>query len=390
MAKKQQKPEFPEETRICGIIFVMQMVAILSAVSIVYLTVASYTPSYRAIISSFEETSVICTTVLADDSVENCTWLSCFEWCLTKSSGLCMQIWVSVRNNGSELNFEQCNDRVEKSCTNEEFIPTHRHICRKDQCENLVGPCPEIISFENIQTVNLHKMQIPGSNSSMKRSRIQTDRIVSLVTGLFNCTKGTCVNVTAALNCTKFTSMDPQVSCKRRENCQHLDGFYTCAEGFCMRVLEPYTCERHCTEMDAKGKNLVLFSGDRIIMGNCLNAMERATQDLVWDPRTSRDVLFVSCSQVSNTSTGGLAAFDCVNASLVDPNALKNSLNLSQLMTVYHDPTVSHRLPPLNGYHVPLEQELTIYNRSRLLVNLEVGSLFHQSIILPKSSTAST
>jgi len=115
----------------------------------------------------------MCTTILADDSMENCTWLvtpklfkvvhlktnyvilfsiqSCFEWCLTKSSGLCIHIWVSVRSNGSDLLLNQCQDRQEKSCTIEELIPTHRHICRKDQCENLLG--------------------------------------------LFNCTKGVCVNV---------------------------------------------------------------------------------------------------------------------------------------------------------------------------------------------------
>ena len=43
MAKKQKPPEFPEESRICGVIFLMQMVAILSAVSIVYLTVSAPT-----------------------------------------------------------------------------------------------------------------------------------------------------------------------------------------------------------------------------------------------------------------------------------------------------------------------------------------------------------
>jgi hypothetical protein len=50
-----------------------------------------------------------------------------------------MQIWVSVRQNGSELAFDQCQDRVEKSCTTDDLIPTHRHLCRKDQCENLLG-----------------------------------------------------------------------------------------------------------------------------------------------------------------------------------------------------------------------------------------------------------
>jgi len=326
MAKRhQKKPEFPEENRICGIIFLCQLIAVLSAVSIVYLTVVFYAPSIRAIASTFEHDSVMCTTVLADDSKENCTWLSCFEWCLTKWSGLCMQIWVSVRNNGSNLRFDECRTE-ETSCATNDFIPTHRHICQKNQCEFLGG--------------------------------------------LFNCTKGTCVNVTSALTCNKFTSIDKQVSCKRRENCQTLDGFYTCADGFCMRVFEPYTCEHRCTHMTTHTKNTVIFNGDRIIMAKCLKVVDLSTEESVWDPSTSpNETLFISCTQVSNSSNS-LIGHDCLNASLVQPSALRNDSSLAQLMDSYYHPS-SRRLPKLNDLQVPNESELLIYNRSKLLVNLE-------------------
>lgn len=56
MAKRPvKKPEYPEESRICGLIFIFQLIAVLSAVSIVYLTVASYVPSIKAIASTYEE-----------------------------------------------------------------------------------------------------------------------------------------------------------------------------------------------------------------------------------------------------------------------------------------------------------------------------------------------
>lgn len=59
MAKRgAKKPEYPEESRICGLIFICQLIAVLSAVSIVYLTVASYAPSIKAITSTYEESSV--------------------------------------------------------------------------------------------------------------------------------------------------------------------------------------------------------------------------------------------------------------------------------------------------------------------------------------------
>ncbi len=80
--------------------------------------------------------------------------------------------------------------------------------------------------------------------------------------------------------------------------------------------------------------------------------------------------------QVGNTSTAAMNAFDCVNATLVDSAQLNNPMNLSHLTALFYDGLQSRRLPPLNGHHVPLESELTIYNRSKLLVNLEVGFRF--------------
>lgn len=59
MAKRPvKKPEYPEESRICGLIFIFQLIAVLSAVSIVYLTVATYVPSIKAIASTYEEAPV--------------------------------------------------------------------------------------------------------------------------------------------------------------------------------------------------------------------------------------------------------------------------------------------------------------------------------------------
>ncbi|XP_057381868.1 uncharacterized protein LOC130704464 [Daphnia carinata] len=339
MAKKPvKKPEYPEESRICGLIFICQLIAVLSAVSIVYLTVASYVPSIKAIASTYEEYPVICTTTLADDSVENCTWLSCFEWCLTKSSGLCMQIWVSVRQNGSELSFDQCQDRVEQSCATDDLIPSHRHLCRKDQCENLLG--------------------------------------------LFNCTNGVCVNVTSAMTCNKFTNLGHQISLKQRINCQALDGFYTCTASYCMEILKPYSCDRRCSDMtvhDPQGsqiRNVILFNNDRLVMAGCHGLVsDRPSGEVIWNPVLDpEEILMVSCTHVGNGSPDGqLLAVDCVNASLVQANYLKDNFSLPTLMSAYQNSIINRRLPstPQTNRQVPLENELVIYNRSKLLVNLE-------------------
>ena len=99
----------PFEKRVCFTICICQLTAVLSCVSIVYLTVAVYTPSYRALSSGFTENPVMCTTV-ENRSVPSCedSWSSCGEWCLSKSSGSCTQIYVDVRVNGTNILLEEC------------------------------------------------------------------------------------------------------------------------------------------------------------------------------------------------------------------------------------------------------------------------------------------
>lgn len=300
----------------------------------------------------------MCSTTWADDSVENCTWLSCFEWCLTKSSGLCMQIWVSVRHNGSELTFNQVQDRSEKACTTDDLIPTHRHICRKDQCENLLGNS----SFFHYW---------PNNSDPFYR------------TGLFNCTKGICVNVTSAMTCNKFTNLGHQISLKQRINCQSLDGFYTCTASYCMEILKPYSCERRCSDMmvHEPRRNLIVISGDRLLLAACQGSvLDRPSGELIWNPASDPDDIFlISCTNVRpGLIDGQLWASDCVNASLVPSNQFRDNFTLSTLMSIYYNPVVNRRLPSadLNNRQVPQESELVIYNRSRLLVNLEVV-VFH-------------
>ena len=105
----------PFEKRICLTICICQLTAVLSCVSMVYLTVAVYMPSYRTLNSGFSESTVMCTTV-SNQTIQNCeeeegvpSWSSCGEWCLSKSSGTCTQIRVDVRRNGSNVRLEECD-----------------------------------------------------------------------------------------------------------------------------------------------------------------------------------------------------------------------------------------------------------------------------------------
>ncbi|KAF6204892.1 hypothetical protein GE061_019056 [Apolygus lucorum] len=119
MGKKKEvikEPVVPvQDRRICGGICLCQFTIVISCVSLVYLAVAVYMPSYRAFTYGMETKPVMCqavNTVMA----KNCDWASCGEWCLTKTSGFCPQIHVTTRQNGTSITLEKCERLLNFSC----------------------------------------------------------------------------------------------------------------------------------------------------------------------------------------------------------------------------------------------------------------------------------
>lgn len=107
--KVYNKKVWRSDSAICGTLCVCQALAVLSTVSIIYLTVIIYLPTKRELDSGISETPVMCKTVerrkIEQDS-EKCRLSSCTEWCLGKGGGACDQIFVQVRQNGTDVDFE--------------------------------------------------------------------------------------------------------------------------------------------------------------------------------------------------------------------------------------------------------------------------------------------
>ena len=109
----------PFEKKICYTLCVCELTAVLSCVSIFYLTFAVYKPAYQQSTAGFSDQPVMCTT-LSNETLENCeiepnvpSWMSCGEWCLSKSGGSCVQIRVDVRTNGTNVRLEECETEME-------------------------------------------------------------------------------------------------------------------------------------------------------------------------------------------------------------------------------------------------------------------------------------
>ncbi|KAK9718934.1 hypothetical protein QE152_g22988 [Popillia japonica] len=313
----------PQDGKICGTICLCQMTLVLSSVAIVYLTVAIYVPSSRVFQSGITEEPVMCTTTRAVN-VENCDWGSCGEWCLSKTSGPCLQIYVNLRHNGSSLLLANCTNTANKTCYGIDQENAKRSRCIADECKNL--------------------------------------------TGTFNCTQGMCVNITDAFECI-FTETDPPLKCSGRRGkitCIDLDGLFNCKRGTCEKIRVPYNCDRRCVDIPTRNKNVILLSGDKVYLSQCQRALELESGEEIWN-ESQDNIMMTSCYNIMNTSRG-VVAVDCVNGSVLATNILSDLTNFTYLSYVSIFNTV-----PLDEKRrvAPPEPDLLIANESRLLINLE-------------------
>lgn len=327
--QKQIPPEDliipPQDNRICGTICMCQMTAVLSSVALVYLTVAVYMPTLRAFQSGISEVPAMCTTTRLWKK-DDCDWGTCGEWCLSKSSGTCYQIYVNLRRNGSELIFENCTSSANKTCYGIDQENAKSSRCIADECKNL--------------------------------------------TGTFNCTKGRCINITDAFEC-EFKNRDPPLKCSGRRGkitCQELDGLHNCERGTCEKIRTPYNCDRRCVDIPTRNKNVILLSGDKVFLSHCQRALATVEDDQkeIWT-EDQDNILLASCYIIENT-TLGVIANDCINGSLLSKDSLTDLTNFTFLNYLS---VVNIDLLDPNRLIAPPEVDLVIANESRLHINME-------------------
>ncbi|XP_014292517.1 uncharacterized protein Teh3 [Halyomorpha halys] len=313
----------PQNTKICGTICMCQMTAVLSCVALVYLSVAIYMPSIRAFKSGISEDPVMCTTTRAV-TTDTCDWGSCGEWCLSKTSGSCVQIYVNLRRNGSNLHFANCTNMANKTCYGIDQENAKKYRCIADECKNL--------------------------------------------TGTFNCTAGMCINITDAFECI-FRNVDPPLKCSGRRGkitCKEMDGLQNCNRGTCERIRTPYNCDRRCLDIPTRNKNTIILSGDRVYLSQCHRAFITGTDQEIWNENHS-DILMASCYHVENTSVG-IQAVDCINGTLLEKSYLSDLTNFTYLS--YLSVTNTKLLDDTRTI-APPELDLLIANESKLMINME-------------------
>lgn len=211
-----------QDKRICASICFCQLIVVFSCVSFIYLTVAIYMPAYRAFNSGFEERPVMCQTVNTS-TLNNCSWASCGEWCLTKTSGFCPQIHVTTRQNGTTVQFQKCTNFSSVSC------PAVNH-------------------------------------AALKRYNCNNGTECSTLRGVFNCSLGHCSNMSEVYQC--HHKADGSVLDSDKDNVK-LNGFFECKGSKCTKIKRAFSCDRFCPLIYTVSKNIFITSDDNLYSAHC-------------------------------------------------------------------------------------------------------------------------
>ncbi|KAK6641318.1 hypothetical protein RUM44_013027 [Polyplax serrata] len=300
-----------------------QLTVVLSLVAFIYLSVAIYMPSFRAFKSGFEPIPVTCQTV-ETVMVNNCSWASCGEWCLTKTTGFCPQIYVTVRRNGTDMVLENCSRMSKSSCPPARPETLHRYNCNNGkECDSL--------------------------------------------TGLFNCSLGHCINISEIYQCdykTETTFIDSE-----KDNAK-LNGYFECRNSRCAKIKKTMVCDRYCQKITTSGMNVYVVYDNDLYSADCQRMVtsENLT-NVIWSEEKTKKVLFLSCAKVDKIDNFTLRGVDCINGTLLSERLIpKPFINHTVFWSIYHK---SKQPVDPQEIYLPHQQSLTIYNLSRLYINLD-------------------
>lgn len=361
--KKKQEQEtrlIPEQDgRICGTICLCQGVLVLSCVAIVYLTVAVYVPTWKAHTGKISETPVMCTTLTT--RILNGS-ASCSEWCLSKGgAGLTQQIFVHLRRNGTALTFENCTMVYDKECGKMSMEnEKSKYACKVKSRMLLVNKTD------------------PDTNKIISQKRVLVnENACANLSGLFVCNDGNCTAVTGKLQCTTHKQTEHKLTCSMLKigsyvvfECSAVTGIYNCTNGTCFLMHDP-VCHRICFNIPTRNKNVILLSGNRMFAAMCSSAHNYEDESgtngtLVWDD-SEDTVLMASCLEIVNNSMGNFETSDCVNATIFEKNVLDPFVNFTSLTHLHHNLSLSNPAPHI----APLETNLTITSEVKLQINQE-------------------
>lgn len=330
------------EKQLCGIIMLCQMTAILSGVSMLYLSVIVIIPSKNELLMGISMSPIMCSTIQTennnlktnpDGTPAKCEWASCREWCLSKDPALCLQIYVRPRLRGANVTLDDCEDHeVDMECSAMNVSAAVPHRCKKGECKEL--------------------------------------------NGVYNCTKedhNECRLMSPAYNCLPKNISREGIPCDEKKCTKRLVGVLSCSDGECLKLNDVPSyeyCERKCSKLSTKDTNTIVLSKERIIMRKCktlttlngTDSMQELDSNNDWLSGSKSLMLF--CTYIIPTETGYLMD-DCFNATLGDRRRLEKMTDFREILNYHLEAGESQE------WLLEPEEVLQIVNDTKLYINSE-------------------
>jgi len=370
-----------------------------------------------------------------------CSWSSCEEWCLSKGASPCSKVYGLLRHRGADMAWEGCDLQQEEffidhNCTTLEDLepmnckrskweldrPGSVEQCR--QFSNLIscemGECKNVSLIYNCTYINTHEeLQLSWGNEGFvtngycncnECTHSNVSLVVDITTNALQCPKDTryCFEqgrnpdnyseerreLCKAPRCqTCFDMCNDQLNCLSMHSRQDVAYFgvdmtkeppekkltyYNCVQGECVAV-HSLKCRRNCDykEFDFAKKNLVLFSGERVVMAKCKkafinNSNDQLPEESIVNPDWKH--MAATCSSIRiDRDMMTIYGSDCTNGTWLHD---MDKTNYSYLTKVYaemrenRDRFIKMKVEDQESL-IPLEEDITIFNHTRILKNME-------------------
>lgn len=158
-----------------------------------------------------------------------------------------------------------------------------------------------------------------------------------------------------------------------------LNGFFYCKGSNCTRIKRAFSCDRYCPKITTSSINVFAMHNNSLTTADCevAYALTEANGSLpsvrippthMWNE--TMGILLTNCIDVQRVDDQKLIAYDCLNGTLLlEEQVIPTPFtNFTTFWKIYENSSVV--LDPTQKF-LPKESTVTIYNATKLFINLE-------------------
>lgn len=369
-----------------------------------------------------------------------CSWSSCQEWCLSKGQSPCSKIFGLMRERGADMEWQNCDldpdlgfmDHTCRTLDHEAVLNCKRskwELTRPgsvEQCRLFnslisctMGECKNVSKIYECTYANtlLELMEPWGKDPYMTNGFCNCNEceqsnmslVVDVKISMVHCPKETRYCFEAGRDPDNYTEERLQMCeaphcqtcygmCKDQLHCLSMHSrqdvayfgvdmtkeppepkltYYNCVHGECIKV-HKLQCRRTCDfkKFDFEHQNLILFSGERVVLGNCKKAYINDSTFGILPTESIQNPdwkwMAATCSSIEiDHDLKTIRGSDCTNGTWLHDMGVTNYSTLTDeyfKQRENRDRFIKFKIEETESL-IPLESDITIFNRTRILKN---------------------